>query len=318
MSASLSFAIDVFAVFGGRLSVSGWVTDVLPIASVELRSSGLPGGRQALASYGTIDSPDVAAQRGPTGARARFSEVFSFAADTQSLADVHLAVVYASGETAGVGNLVGAQPNPASALQARFAELLHQMPKGELLEVGSRARSGIVRRDMAPEGWGYTGFDVMAGPNVDMVGDVHEIAETFAAGQFQAVTAFSVLEHLLMPWKAVIELNAVMSVGAIGLFTTHQCWPLHDEPWDFWRFSDRAWPALLNKKTGFEIIEAAMGEPAFIVAQRCHSATNFGLQQHGALASNVLFRKIGPTRLRWPVTVGDTIDTSYPAGNIPG
>ena len=128
--------------------------------------------------------------------------------------------------------------------------------------------------------------------------------------------AFSVLEHLLMPWKVAIELNAVLNDGAIGLFTTHQCWPIHDAPWDFWRFSDRAWDGLFNKSTGFEIIETSMGEPAFIVAQRCHVVTNFGMQQAGWLASNVLFRKIGPTQLRWDVQVADVVASSYPAGEV--
>ncbi len=91
---------------------------------------------------------------------------------------------------------------------------------------------------------------------------------------------------------------------------------MHDQPWDFWRFSNRAWDGLLNRMTGFEIIEAAMSEPAYVVAQRCHPVTNFGLQQSGFLASNVLFRKIGPTALEWPVSLADTISTSYPIGNI--
>ena len=119
-----------------------------------------------------------------------------------------------------------------------------------------------------------------------------------------------------MPWKFVIELNAVMKQGAVGLFTTHQCWPVHDAPWDFWRFSDRAWSGLLNPATGFEIIEASMGEPAFVVSQRAHPITDFGRTQSGYLASNVLFRKIGETSLSWPVGLADIVQTHYPEGNL--
>lgn len=316
MTTTLKFALDVFAVFNGRLSLSGWIVDTAPIAAVELRSTGISGGRHGLSSYGVIDSPDVAEQHGAAAARVRFSETFEFDATRESLSDAYLSILYADGRSVEIGNLVGRQPNPAGALISRFTALLRDVPRGHLLEVGSRARSGIVRRDMVPETWLYTGLDVLAGPNVDIVGDVHEISTLFKANSFQAVMAFSVLEHLLMPWKAVIELNRVLALDAIGVFTTHQCWPVHDQPWDFWRFSDRAWDGLLNQATGFEIIEAAMSEPAYVVAQRCHPVTNFGLQQSGFLASNVLFRKIGPTKLQWPVAIGDAISTRYPEGNV--
>ena len=212
----------------------------------------------------------------------------------------------------GSGRPIG---DPAHALSARFQALLAGQPRGRLLEVGSRARSGNVRRGLAPPGWGYSGFDIMAGPNVDVVGDAHALSRHYPAGCFDAVMAYSVLEHLLMPWKFVIELNRVLKPGAVGLFTTHQCWPLHDEPWDFWRFSDRAWTALLNPATGFEIIEARMGEPAFIVAARCHPATAFAETPAGALASFVLFRKVGGTTLEWPVELGAITRTSYPQAN---
>jgi len=178
------------------------------------------------------------------------------------------------------------------------------------------ARSAVTRRDFVPDSWGYQGMDIIAGPNVDIVGDAHELSSMFPQQRFDAVMAFSVLEHLLMPWKFILELNHILNDGAIGIFTTHQCWPLHDQPWDFWRFSDRAWAGLLNHETGFEIIEASMGEPAFVVAQRCHPVTNFGLQQGGYLASNVLFRKIGPTRLNWPVRLHDIVQTGYPEGEL--
>lgn len=156
----------------------------------------------------------------------------------------------------------------------------------------------------------------MAGENVDVVGDAHEIAELFEPCTFDRVMAFSVLEHLLMPWKFVIGLNKVLKQGAVGLFTTHQTWPVHDQPWDFWRYSDTTWRSILNEKTGFEIIESAMGEPAFVVAQKFHNVTAFGMSQIGFLASNVTFKKVADTVLDWPVKLTDVIRTSYPEGNI--
>ena len=110
-----------------------------------------------------------------------------------------------------------------------------------------------------------------------------------------------------------IELNPVLKKGAIRGFTTHQCWPLHDDPWDFWRFSDKAWDGLLNASTGFSIEQAEMGEPAFIVAQRCHPVTNFDVAHKGFLSSSVIFKKIADTSLEWPVALADITSTTYPS-----
>jgi hypothetical protein len=104
----------------------------------------------------------------------------------------------------------------------------------------------------------------------------------------------------------------VLKTGALGVFTTHQTWPLHDQPWDFWRFSDTAWMALLNPATGFEIIAAKMGEPAYVVAAKCHPATAFGDSPAAALASAVLFRKVRGTTLDWPVEPKMITETMYP------
>jgi hypothetical protein len=113
-----------------------------------------------------------------------------------------------------------------------------------------------------------------------------------------------------------LELNHVMRLGGICLVATNQTWPLHDEPWDFWRYSDHVWPALFNAATGFEIVEAAMGEPAYVVPRIVHWATAFGEHADARLSSCVLVRKIGTTDLRWPVGVGDAVETSYPTTTI--
>jgi len=189
---------------------------------------------------------------------------------------------------------------------------------GRFLEVGSRARSGISRRTMfTPDGWEYVGFDVLAGENVDVVGDAHEISNYFPPEHFDAVGALAVLEHILMPWKVAIELNKVMKPGAVGFFVTHQTYPVHDQPWDFWRYSDSAWDGILNRATGFEIVDSKMSEPAFIVSKICHAAVDHTERYVGYQASVVVFRKIGPTELSWDVKLQDITSTRYPAGELP-
>ncbi len=302
-SDAVTCSVERYSVFQGSLHVAGWLESSQ--AGIEAVALCLGDGIRIPVGFSRPGLPSF-------GRRVVLDVRIPVPGEAAEVADAWLLVTLSDATQACIGRLGAPDGDPAHALSAQFQAMLRARAPGRLLEVGARARSGHVRRDFAPAGWDYSGFDIMAGPNVDVVGDAHALSRHYAPDCFDGVMAFSVLEHLLMPWKFVLELNAVLKVGGIGLFTTHQCWPLHDEPWDFWRFSDRAWTALLNPATGFEIIKARMGEPAFVVAQRCHPATAFAEVPAGALASFVLFRKIGPTALQWPVELGALTATRYP------
>jgi hypothetical protein len=244
----------------------------------------------------------------------RFNETILVSATSEEICSAELVALYDDGDVSVVGRL--GSVTGLDDVVARFLREMGQRQSGHLLEVGSRARSGITRRDWAPRGWKYTGLDIMAGPNADIIGDAHELSSVFPIERFDAVMALSVLEHLMMPWKFATELNKVMKPGGIGLFLTHQTWPMHDEPWDFWRFSSHTWTGILNKMTGFRIIDAQMSEPCYMVAEKIHTITNFTEAHLGFLSSVVLFEKIGETRLSWPATLTDLTDTSYPQGEV--
>lgn len=291
-------AIERFTVFDGQLHIAGKLDTAAAVRDMALH---LPGGECV---------PLAFEPAGP--ATVRFDQRVHVPGDPAEIASAILVCTLETGSTLRLEHLGAPIADPAHALTGQFRAMLAKAQPGALLEVGSRARSGIARRDWAPPGWGYSGFDIVSGPNVDIVGDAHALSRHYPEEEFDAVMAFSALEHLLMPWKFVVELNKVLKPGALGLFTTHQCWPVHDAPWDFWRFSDTAWTGLLNSATGFEIIEARLGEPAYVVAERCSPTTAFAQRPDAYLASLVLFRKIGATALEWPVELADITDTRYP------
>jgi methyltransferase family protein len=202
--------------------------------------------------------------------------------------------------------------DPAGALFARFGSELSAREARRVLEIGSRARSGTEHRDVLPDDCSYTGLDVRAGPNVDVVGDVHDLGAVLAGQQFDAVYSLSVFEHVLMPWKALLEINGVLAPGGLLFIATHQTYPLHDEPWDFWRFSDQAWRALLNPATGFEIMATALGEPSAVVP-RYATSVSWNIQAGPAyLVSSVLARKIGDPSVSWPVDAATIVAGEYP------
>jgi hypothetical protein len=296
----------------GTVHLRGWAFSEARIRRIALvlRS----GGELEFSNFG-LESSDVVLVFGEDAHEARFDEHWLCNAETEDITHGRIVIDFADDSRHEVEDLglTGVATDPAHAETQRFFERLRLMQPGKLLEVGSRARSGITRRSLIPDSWQYVGFDILAGENVSVVGDAHELSNVFQRNSFRAVMAFSVLEHILMPWKFVLELNKIMELNGIGYLTTHQCWPLHDEPWDFWRFSAHCWKALFNERTGFEVLATQSGEPAFIVANHNHAITSFSAAPGGFLSSVVLFRKISETSLEWDVEPSTLLDTSYPA-----
>jgi hypothetical protein len=203
------------------------------------------------------------------------------------------------------------------ALWPQFHQLVRDAAPQVAVEVGSRARSGNIYRDWLPDTCRYVGFDVHAGPNVDVVGDAHQLSSHLERDSVDVAWSISTFEHLAMPWVAAVELGHVMKLGGLVYVQSHQTWPVHDAPWDFWRFSKFGWDTLFHKYSGFEVIAAEMGEPASVRAHVQHPPT-IGLEDQPAfLFSAVIARKIGESDLRWEVPLDEVLRGSrYPSGEI--
>lgn len=304
------FSIDSFSIFKRSIALTGWA--FCPDELILEMTLSFPSGRSYSLGIPRDPSPDVAAIHGIKATSCRFDTQILITEPDKDFLNAELIILATNNIIHKIKPITRLATNTNNKMTDDFIKLVkNHQPNGQYLEIGSRARSGVVRRNLAPQNWQYTGMDIMEGDNVDVVGDAHELSKLFQSKKFDAVASFSVLEHMLMPWKFIVELNQVLNVGAIGLFTTHQSWPVHDAPWDFWRFSDKAWCSLFNQATGFEIITAEMGEPAYTVAEFCHPVTDFR-NQLSYLASAVIFRKITETTLTWPVKVDEIISSEYP------
>lgn len=200
------------------------------------------------------------------------------------------------------------------ASESGFWNAVHANPTARVLEIGSRARSGINRRGLFPATCDYTGFDILAGENVNVVGDAHALSRVLPANHFDFVFSVSVWEHLAMPWLVSLELNKVMKPGGLAMINTHQSWPVHEAPWDYFRFSDYAWDPLFNAATGFEIVARGMGAPCIMGSSLFNPALHGeGIEWHyGYLATRVVVKKISDTSLTWPVDPGIVAKGNYP------
>jgi SAM-dependent methyltransferase len=108
----------------------------------------------------------------------------------------------------------------------------------------------------------WTLTDVSPGTDVDQVVDAHTMDG--AADNFDAYIAVSLYEHLERPWVAAQAAARVLGPGGLLYVATHQTFPIHGYPSDYFRFSDRAL-ALIFADAGFEILHAGYAYPCKIV-----------------------------------------------------
>lgn len=113
-----------------------------------------------------------------------------------------------------------------------------------VLEVGTRRTSPDRKthsRDYFPHiaDEDYVRLDIRDGIDVDFIGDLHALPQEWASS-FDLFIADAVFEHLERPWIAAREVERVLAPGAVFLAVTHQCYPIHGHPSDFFRFSTEA------------------------------------------------------------------------------
>ncbi len=200
---------------------------------------------------------------------------------------------------------------PTSKMSRDFIQRINSLESPTLLDIGGRARSRIDRSQSFPNA-DVTVLDILAGENVDVVGDAHDLSSLFPPDHFDAVLSVSVFEHLLMPWRVVGEMNKVLKMGGIGYIHTHQTLGMHDVPWDFWRFSDTSWDALLNEKTGFRILDRALDSEQYIIPFVYRPSKATAERSVGFEGSAVVFEKIGPCLLNWDVPTSSITNSIYP------
>lgn len=184
-------------------------------------------------------------------------------------------------------------------------------PGSKVLDLGGRARSGWLLKEQL-NGVNVTCLDIVEGPGVDVVADAHEMSRFLPHSYFDAAVSVSVFEHLLMPWKVVLELNKVVRVGGLILIQTHQTLGIHDHPWDYWRFSDSAWAGLFNEATGFVVEEVIMDLPMYILPHLYSDAMAECERSAGFEMSVVVARKTSNSRVEWDVPLGNLVATQYP------
>lgn len=201
----------------------------------------------------------------------------------------------------------------AHVIMNEFAADIEKNPGSSMIELGSRARSGTVYKDRFKVGR-YVGTDITDGPNVDVVADAHTLSKTITE-KFDYAFSVSTFEHLAMPWVAAFELSKVMKIGGLVYMQSHPTYPLHEEPWDFFRFSKSAWGSLFNRFTGFEVVKTGYSIEASIVVLNASNGAMQGMDLSKTwLVSAVMARKVAEPLIDWSADPASIINLSYSHG----
>jgi SAM-dependent methyltransferase len=191
------------------------------------------------------------------------------------------------------------RPHPAArpatgdvgaAFRARAAALAHP----RVLELGTlRSLPGrsTLHRDWVPHHGEFLGSDIAPGPDVDIVADVHRLSTVAGQEQFDVILSFSTFEHLKYPHLAALELLKVLRPGGLLFVQTHQTFPVHGYPHDYYRYTREGLAALFGTRMGFTVRATDYEFPTSIHTRRVPQ-----LAHHEAwLNTRLVGEKTGPT-----------------------
>jgi len=157
---------------------------------------------------------------------------------------------------------------PETNVAAEFQQHIRKNTPKTVLEVGTRRT--VAGRKTNRSGWfpwvmrkNYLMLDIRDGIDVDMIGDIHKLPAEWT-GRFDCFIADAVFEHLERPWIAAQEVGRILAPGGSFFVVTHQTYPLHGHPSDFFRFSKEAL-SLIFEDAGLSIVAADYGLRTMII-----------------------------------------------------
>ncbi len=119
---------------------------------------------------------------------------------------------------------------------------------GRALDVGAgNAKYAPIIRERTDA---YVATDMVAGPHIDVVANIHELP--FEDASFDTVVCTQVLEHVREPWVAAAEMQRLLRPGGHAIVTAPFLLGQHDDPYDYYRYTPAGLAALFP---GMDIVE---------------------------------------------------------------
>lgn len=174
-----------------------------------------------------------------------------------------------------------------------FKDICVAFESPDVLELG--AKQSIVGRstlhkDWIPHAKTYIGTDFESGADVDFLADVHNLSAELDKQdkypkRYDIIVAPSVFEHFYNPFKAMEEIGKYLKKGGLVFVSTHNCYPIHAYPYDYWRFTTESLKYLVEQAK-LQMIDAGYFFPAKVVSER------EGTKEQAFLLVNCIAKKI--------------------------
>ncbi|HEX8684538.1 MAG TPA: class I SAM-dependent methyltransferase [Ardenticatenaceae bacterium] len=129
-------------------------------------------------------------------------------------------------------------------MSALLRDLANELPglRGDLLDLGCGNRP---YQPLLTSVSSYLPYDIeTVGSTPEVVGTAEGLP--FAAESFDSVLCTQVLEHVAQPWMMVSEIARVLRPGGRVLLSAPQAWRLHEQPYDYYRYTRYGLESLLN------------------------------------------------------------------------
>jgi len=125
----------------------------------------------------------------------------------------------------------------------------------KIADIGSReVKGGSYRRLFANQNWLYTGYDIVSGPNVDVVLKHHYTWREITPESVDVAISGQTFEHIEFPWMAIESIYIILKPGGLCCIIAPSNQKIHRYPVDCWRFLPDGFRALA-RWTGLDVLE---------------------------------------------------------------
>src|ERR1041384_7793029 len=136
-----------------------------------------------------------------------------------------------------------AQASGDNHLLNDFLARAAKIPAPRVLELGTKRLYENVKTrhdEWVPHAAEFLGTDIAEGVDVDIIADIHRLSSTTGEEQFDVIISCSSFEHFKYPHLAAHEIMKALKIGGLLFIQTHQTYPVHGAPHDYFRFSREA------------------------------------------------------------------------------
>jgi SAM-dependent methyltransferase len=159
---------------------------------------------------------------------------------------------------------------PGQQAYLPFMEKASSLVNPRVLELGTRRAipERSTRKDaLFPHASEYIGTDIEPGVDVDLIADVHRLTEVTGEESFDIIWTEAGFEHFKYPHLAAHQIMKALKVGGLLFVQTHQTFPIHAVPYDYFRFSKDAMASLFGTKMGMQVHTVCYASPAAIYSR---------------------------------------------------